>query len=167
MAHEYKGVYGFQRSVLPCRHLRHDLFAELAYELRRYFHIVQGLDLFGNVLLAHATGIKANDLLLYAVSAAVVLPYDPGLIFTFVVTGNLDVHFTKLGFHGLFAIAVAVILWLRFDSSFRHPLTFFIAKLLVQFAAHNLIEHIRKQLFHGGHHLCRTLKFLAHDKLFQ
>ena len=56
--HKNKRIYCFKRSILSCSHIGHNLLAYLADKLRGDFYIIQIFDLFGNVTLAHSTGIK-------------------------------------------------------------------------------------------------------------
>ena len=59
--HEDERIDVFQRPILPGIDLRHDLFADLAYQIRRDFHIVKALDLLCDVPLAHAAGVEGQD----------------------------------------------------------------------------------------------------------
>lgn len=56
--HKHKRIYSFKRSILPCSHIGHNLLADFADKLGRDFYIIQIFDLFGNITLAHSTGIK-------------------------------------------------------------------------------------------------------------
>ena len=86
--HENKGIDCFQRPVLPCGHLRHDLFCDLCHQFWRYLYIVQFLDLLCYVPLAHATGIQGKDLLFHAIRIAAVLTDNFGGKGTVPVTGG-------------------------------------------------------------------------------
>ena len=56
--HKNKRIYCFKRSILPSSHIGHNLLADFADKLGRDFYIIQIFDLFGNITLAHSTGIK-------------------------------------------------------------------------------------------------------------
>ena len=107
--HEHEGVDRLQWTVLPGRHFRHDLLRNLAHQLRGDLHIVQALDLLGNVPLTHPAGVQGKNLVLHALGVSVILSNDFRLIIAFPVSGHQDVDLPKLGLDRLLRIAIAVV----------------------------------------------------------
>ena len=107
--HEHERIHRLQRTVLPGCDLRHDLFADLRYQLRRDLHAVQFLDLLSDIPLAHTAGVQRQDLILHPVCIPVILADDLRLEGAVPVPGNLDVHLAQLGLDGLLRVAVAVV----------------------------------------------------------
>lgn len=107
--HEHERIHRLQRTVLPGCDLRHDLFADLRYQLRRDLHAVQFLDLLSDIPLAHTAGVQRQDLILHPVCIPVILADDLRLEGAVPVPGHLDVHLTQLGLDGLLRVAVAVV----------------------------------------------------------
>ena len=91
--HEHKRIHRLQRTILPGCDLRHDLFTDLRYQLRRDLHAVQFLDLLSDIPLAHAAGVQRQNLILHPVRIPVILADDLGFEGAVPVPGHLDVHF--------------------------------------------------------------------------
>ena len=126
--HEHKRVYRLQRPVLPRRYLRHDLFADFAYQFRRDVHIVQRLYLLRDIPLRHPAGVQPDDFFFHPVRVAVVFPDDLRVIFAVPVTRHADIHFPQLRFYPLFRVPVPVVFPHLVFVVFSHALTFFVSQ---------------------------------------
>ena len=85
--HEDEGIDGLQGPILPGVDLWHDFFTDLAHQFRRNLHVVQALDLLGNVPLAHAAGVQGQDLVLHALGVPVVFADDLRFVIALPVSG--------------------------------------------------------------------------------
>ena len=99
---KYERIHRLQGSVLPRCDLRHNLLADLTYQLRRDVHIVQALDLLRDVPLAHSAGIQPQNFLFHPICIPAVLANDLRLIFSVSIPRNLHFHRSQLGFYRLF-----------------------------------------------------------------
>ena len=139
-------------------------FADLADQFRANFHVVKAFDLFGNVPLAHATGVQGQNLVFHALGIAVILGNDFRLVVTLPVSWHLDVDFAQLGLDGFLRITVAIVGRGGFSVG---ALTAFPAQFLVHLHLHDLLDDIPEQFFHGRHDIGGAGEMLALDIPFQ
>lgn len=162
--HEDEGIYAFQGTVLPGVDLWHDLLGNFAHQFRGDFHIVQALDLLGNIVLAHAAGVQGKNFVLHTLGIAVILTDDFRFIAALTVSGNLDVDLPKLRLDGLLGIAVAVV----GGGVLRCcPLTALPAKLLIHLHLHDLLDDVPEHFLHGVHNVGGAGEVLALNILLQ
>ena len=100
--HEYERINAFQRAILPGRNLRHNLLADFCHQLRRYFYVVEFLNLLCDISLTHATGIQRENFFLHSLCVPVIFSDYLRLIVSLPVTGYFDFNLAKLRFDGLF-----------------------------------------------------------------
>ena len=162
--HEHEGIDRFQGTVLPGGYFRHNLLTDLAHQFRGYLHIVQALDLFCNIPLAHTAGVQGQNLVFHALGIAVILGNDFRLVVTLPVSGNLDVDLSQLGLNGFLRVTVAVIGRGGFTVG---TLTAFPAQFLVHLHLHDLLDDVPEQFFHGRHDIGGAGEMLALDIPFQ
>ena len=163
--HKHKRIHRLQRAILPGCDLRHDLFTDLRYQLRRDLHAVQFLDLLSDIPLAHAAGVQRQNLILHPVRIPVILADDLGLEGAIPVPGDLDVHLTQLGLDGLLRVAVAVVS----GGALRlvRALATLSTKLLVHLHFHDGLDDVPEHFLHGLHDLRRAGEVLALNVFLQ
>ena len=162
--HEHEGIDRFQRPVLPGAYFRHDFFTDFAHQLRGDLHIVQALDLLGNVPLTHSAGIQGKDFVFHALGVTVIFSNDFRLVVALPVPGHPDVDLSKLGLDRLLRIAVAVVGGAVFTAC---PLAPFPPQFLVHLHFHHLLDDVTEHLFHSRHDVRRAGEVLALNILLQ
>ena len=157
----------FQRTILPCVHFRCDLLHNLAYQTVGNFHIVQALDLFGDITLTHSAGIQGEDFFFHTIGVPAVFGDDFRFILPVSVPGDFDIYLPKLCFYGLFRVTVAVVFALAGFCIFRRMSAFFVTQSFLQFGFHNLLKDIAEQVFHTVEDVCGVCEMLAVDEISQ